>query len=608
MLAVRKKITDSEVYAVDLIDFNKDSIKRARDEFANFKEKGIILNTFFEDNTWVVTNQVDTKTLKFNFSEVEFRNQIAQQNRKMGTYAEFVDALKAFLVFRLNDYVLLTVTSFLTFIKKIIKNTFFFAPQKATNWLSGLQAPMKQGPELLVEFLEFYPFQDTEEFIEKLLLDQVLIDENTDFGKEMNRRKLAEFQSYFYFDKLLNQFWDFSASDIEKLYYYPLYLFWKITNILPLRVTEFTVIPRDCLNPDDKGNYTLTIRRSALKGRTKKTSIQHNLEDDYTLHDYPISNDIAAIITDYKRMTEQYGTSEFLLSWEAHLTATIIKHKNSPSRHLIANQTNGMNNLNKRINQHRLNQMLKSLYKEIFQDRMKLRVLYKDYSRYKEDKPKVSSEDEGKPLNSKEIIKIQLGDTRHFALINMVLNGISPVLIKDFTGHGSINQSYHYFGHIDQFVKCLSYDKFREIRENVIDDEEVGSHQEITLESIQLGLNRKNQEFVEVDGGRCFSPKFLKNDITDCIEQTTTDIIGDCFNCPSFVSHSNEYKELLEKRKADLEKKMNDDGNFLLRVIRNYKDTFKDEEVMTRTLLNIQQKASEYLKVEKKLHQTEGFK
>ncbi|EOP12920.1 hypothetical protein [Bacillus cereus] len=606
MLAVRRKITDSEVYVVDFIEFDMDSIERARDEFAKFKEKGIILNSFFEDNAWVVTNQVNTFTLKFNFSEVGFRKQLAKQNREMGTYADFVDAFKIFIVFKLNEFVLVTIKDFIWFTKKVTQNTSFFAHQKAKNWLTGLKAPMKQGPELLIEFLEFYPLQDTEEFIEALQLDQVLLDENTESGKDMNRRKLAEFQSYFYFDKLLDQFWEFSASDNEKLYFYPLYLFWKISNVLPLRVTEFTLIPRECLDKDNEGNYVLTIRRSSLKGRKRNTSIQHNLEDDYTLHDYPISNNIAAMIMDYKWMTEQYGTSELLLSWKAYHATTMLKHKNSRSIHLITKMISAENNLNKRINQNRLNRTLTTFYKEILQDRMNLRVLYKEDSRYNEDKPKVSSEDE--PLNSKEIMKIQLGDTRHFALINMILNGVNPILVKDFAGHGSVNQSYHYFGHIDQFVKCISYDKFQEFRKTVISDEEVSFNQEITLGNIQLQLNQKNQPFKDVDGGKCFSPKFLENDITDCIKQTTTDIIGDCFNCDFFVSHNKEYKEVLNTRKADLEKKMNDDGNFLLKVIRNYKYTFKDEEVMTRTLLNIQQKANEYLKTEEKLQQTEGFK
>ena len=598
MLAVRRKATGSDVYVVDFIEFDKDSINRARDEFIRFTEDGVILTPSFEDNEWIVTNQVHTFSLKFGFSEVAFRTEITKENRNMGTYTDFVEALKAFVIFKLNDYVLVTIREFLGFMTRVVKTTSFFTPQKAKNWLTGRVKPIQQVKDMFIDFLEFYPLKDTEEFIEELQLDQLSINENTETGKDTNRRKLAEFQSYFYFDKLLDEFWEFSASDNEKLYYYPLYLFWKITNILPLRVTEFSLIPRDCLDED---NYVFTVRRSGLKGRTRKTSVQHDLENDYILRHYPISNDIAEMIIDYKQRTEQYEPCRFLLSLDAFYAASAIKYNSTIPVHLRQKKS-----LTKTINQSRLNRCLTRFYKEILQDRLNLKILYKEDSRYNEDKPKVSSEDE--PLGPKEIMKIQLGDTRHFSLINMVLSGVSPILIKDFAGHENVNQSYHYFGHIDKFVKCMSYYKFQEIRNNVINYEEVNFNREITLNNIQLHLNRKNQGFKEVDEGKCFSLKFLENDITDCIEHPTTGILGDCFNCDFFVSHSKEYREMLKNHRADLEKKMNEDGIFLLKVLRNYKDTFRDEEFMTRTLLNIQQKAHEYHKTEEKLNQIEGFK
>ena len=48
----------------------------------------------------------------------------------------------------------------------------------------------------------------------------------------------ADFNTYLKFNEILNAFWAV-ATESQKLFYFPLYFWWNLTAILPLRVTEF---------------------------------------------------------------------------------------------------------------------------------------------------------------------------------------------------------------------------------------------------------------------------------------------------------------------------------------------------------------------------------
>ena len=87
------------------------------------------------------------------------------------------------------------------------------------------------------------------------------------------KRKLAQFQSYFLFNDILNDYWVKPLSDEERLFYYPLYLWWQITAVVPLRPREFLLTQRNCLTEKD-GKYYLTLRRNNLKEKTREYPIK----------------------------------------------------------------------------------------------------------------------------------------------------------------------------------------------------------------------------------------------------------------------------------------------------------------------------------------------
>lgn len=99
---------------------------------------------------------------------------------------------------------------------------------------------------------------------------------------EGGQRELAEFNAYIRFNSVLREFWE-QATREEKLTYFPVYLWWNLTAILPLRPSELIRTPRNCLRTE-KGKELIIIRRSRLKGVDR---LSYRIDDDYDQYTYP---------------------------------------------------------------------------------------------------------------------------------------------------------------------------------------------------------------------------------------------------------------------------------------------------------------------------------
>ena len=66
-------------------------------------------------------------------------------------------------------------------------------------------------------------------------------------GSDRGQRSLAVMESYFVFDEIIKDFWKTTTNIEEKLFYFPVWLWWNLSGVLPLRPCEFVLIPRDCI-------------------------------------------------------------------------------------------------------------------------------------------------------------------------------------------------------------------------------------------------------------------------------------------------------------------------------------------------------------------------
>ena len=165
----------------------------------------------------------------------------------------------------MEHHVLISLQTFLRDIKRLIKET---------SWDIDFNVEHIKiyNPSICIDFLSTLPCLEDNELTQ--LIEQ--LDELLTVSYQLNtkkQRKLAQFQSYFLFNDILNDYWVKPLSDEERLFYYPLYLWWQITAVVPLRPREFLLTQRNCLTEKD-GKYYLTLRRNNLKEKTREYPIK----------------------------------------------------------------------------------------------------------------------------------------------------------------------------------------------------------------------------------------------------------------------------------------------------------------------------------------------
>ena len=144
------------------------------------------------------------------------------------SFDDFLTYLKSFLVLSMEHHVLISLQTFLRDIKRLIKET---------SWDIdfNVQHIKIYNPSICIDFLSTLPCLEDNELTQ--LIEQ--LDELLTVSYQLNtkkQRKLAQFQSYFLFNDILNDYWVKPLSDEERLFYYPLYLWWQITAVVPLSV------------------------------------------------------------------------------------------------------------------------------------------------------------------------------------------------------------------------------------------------------------------------------------------------------------------------------------------------------------------------------------
>ena len=494
-------------YAVTGI--NDETLDHAKNIFEEYR--GVIINGNFSDDEWLLTNQVSKMTLRFYPNELDFKR---YAEKWLGcSYRCFIDAIKAYAVFHMGIINLHGI-------KEIVRKL---------TWLA--EKPCEDLPvdAHLIEFLKLLPANATK--------DRVIEDmeEHAMFGHQQQdggrQRVLAEFNAYFRFNDALEDFWS-EANAGDKLFYFPLYFWWNLTAILPLRPTEFLLTPRQCVERR-KGENVLTVRRTILKGGQRK--VYYNINGDYRLVKYSITDKMAAAVDEYMRATAGLPVSE-LDTLFVQMPHYLYLGRTAPSSSVYYSYQN-------------LSYCLKR-----FQD---------DIMKSESDKN-----------------RIRLGDTRHLAMISLIASGGSPVVCRELAGHEDINISSHYYSNISRFVECATYEMYRKQKGYSVDM--------LNHEAICTGTT------VEVNGGRCDSSAYAAGDIGDCIRNIGTGgELGHCASCPHFVDgKSGRY--LLFSNADERKNQVDIDSKYLMRVLETVRKGKGCNEDIQSALLKLQHSSSRY--------------
>ncbi|CYU83629.1 Uncharacterised protein [Streptococcus suis] len=473
------------------VEFDNYVLDSAFNCFNEYVSKGIILTDDFDSNKWQMTDEYSNVGFDFNINFVQYRRYF----EPIFDVPEilFQDYLKSYIVLNMDQHVLNSLQGFLRDIKRLIKET-------KRDILDELSNIAIQHPSLCIDFISSLPYSD-DYTMTKILeqFDNLLAIQN--LQKSKKQRKLAQFQSYFAFNDILTDYWSTQMPKEERLFYFPLYLWWQITAIVPLRPREFLLTQRNCLDEKD-GKYFLTLRRNNLKGSDK--GVSHKISDDYYLTTYQIPINLAHSILEYLDLTKDFNATQLdtLFVTDAHYQRW--------------NRSTGIRN--RFLSYANLNTILKNFYNEIITQRYSYHVHHIN--------PPTK-------LSEREINFIHIGDTRHIAMINLIAEGASPVTAMLLAGHDNISTSAHYFSNLGHFIECRSYQVYRKLTSSQTSYEISKSQPKYTVGKAYSQLENK---------GRCYSPRFANGDYSDCLKVISNHAeLGACSSCPFYRKAGKDY-------------------------------------------------------------------
>ncbi len=208
------------------------TVVKAKKIFSEYVSKGIVIQGTFSDDDWMLNNEKHHAGLHFKVDRIEYDNNSVSEWTGC-TADSFVECIKAYTVFQFG---LIELSSLQCLVNDLCK-----LPGLAVDtWAGSMDM---QG--YLEGFLEMLPGE--------IPAKDALIERIHEIGyiptRKSGPRKLADFSCFLNFGRAMNDAWAKMKKE-RKLYFFPVYMWWNLTSILPLRVTEFLLTPRDCLTCD----------------------------------------------------------------------------------------------------------------------------------------------------------------------------------------------------------------------------------------------------------------------------------------------------------------------------------------------------------------------
>jgi len=516
--------------AVWEIDAN--TLQRAREVFLDYKNRGVVLNGDFDDMAWTLTDQ--TRNVGLTLLSFEGGAQKPAMKWIGCSYRQYIDCVKSYLVLNLGEVGLATMQDILRAFNKLAISPGYenALDSDYLNHIVALLQLIPGGNEQRDHAIEVF-------------------EERMDCArwkkKKGSQRRLADFTSYLRFHDVLQSFWQ-KASDMQKLFYFPIYFWWNLTAILPLRPMEFLLTPMECLRTRD-GVNTLTVRRTKLKGGMEK--IRYQVSEDYELKEYAINANLASELRGYISATASCKRPKLdtLFVQEPHFA-----YLNAP---IIST--------NKYYTYACMNNCLRVFYSEIIEP------------------------------SGENVSRIRLGDTRHLAMTNLIISGGSPMICMELAGHANIDVSAHYYANISNLIECVTLELYRKTKKRPADMTGISKYPLSVPDSK-----------IRVADGWCSSEVMRDGRVDDCLKVLNNNChIGDCRYCGHYQPDNPGvniafYDERTGKDQVDA------DSRYLIRMIELVRRGLGHEEDIGSALLRLQHSSDHYGKCLWEKYATEG--
>lgn len=463
--------------------------------FKAYHDANIILTEKFDSKKWFLTDEYENCSFNFDISADDFVDYKDNLGIELN---DFTFKLKAYILTQLGEINLNTLRQFIYDLKKVIRLSY----DDLSYDLEDVNIPSLPRVLSFFEALKTNEREEEYRYICESIRNNIIISQND------SKRLLASFNSYFLFADLIKRFWSESTDEEEKLFFFPVWFWWRLSTVLPTRPREIVLTPRNCLSKNGD-QWILTVRKDNKKGSNKKKT--YKIDTDYSLFSFAITNDFADDINWYLEKTKQYDNNQLNTLF---ITDTHYKRwercRPYTSRYFTY------------IN---LNTCLRYFFEFIIHEHYGYELV-EDISR--------------KNLNSNQIHKFCLGDTRHLSLIGVIFSGAPASVAKVLAGHDSVDIGSHYYTNISSFVETQTYRNYKKLT---------------TKERFSLSEYREpvGKSFVKVSGGNCYSNKYMNENFEDCLNSIGSNgEIGNCADCPYFrtdgrlfTNSKEEYQTML---------------------------------------------------------------
>lgn len=515
------------IKSIKIEKFNYSLVEEAKEVFREKKENKIISGNF-DDNFWRLSNEVREININFNFNQIKFENE--KKKRNLGKFNDFVLACKTYIVFMLNKLSIDKIKIVISTLKTLMNNTNYLSEEKL-EFISEDKKLYKYP--IILNFLNFYKIEVSNLVFDIIEKKSKLFNNKTNYDN--NQRTLCNMESIFKFYEYIDFFW-LNANEKEKEEFFPIKLWWEISMIIPIRVTELLLTPLNCIE-EKNGEYYIKLRRTLLKGKgTNK--INHKIELDYYIQDVPIIKEIVDLINEYKNMVENYDYIKNFYFDGCKYNDNINERKTLFSKRSYVKCLKYIKMYRKKTFNDNTIEMLNYENLAVLLNRFKKNILQKKYDL--KIIPKASKNE----LKYDEIEEISLLDTRHYAFMNLALSNVDPLIMMNYGGHNSVSSGYHYYQHLDKYVEFYTYYMAKKI---VISKKVSNNTKKINFEleknnNIDLFFNEifsRNKKQHKIRNGFCFSEQ---TEFQDCMM-----VNNDCHSCKFFVKDNHKTKNIIDE-------------------------------------------------------------
>ncbi|KZL91714.1 hypothetical protein [Clostridium magnum] len=520
---------DHIMFCDEILKYDPNDLIIYKESFESALRNKKVLNKSFDENIWIING--------FNArNECHF---------KYETNPKLNNAIKAYVIIMLDlkDESVKGISTKLKYLEDVVDSTNGFQTEYTGDFECRL---MEMSDNVAVryalairQFLSFYDIPTSRLYTKSV--------EN--ISLEHNVRTLSHYSSIIEFDKILNDYM-VSATYEEKKKYYPIFIWWKLTKIIPMRPGDFVKNERNCAY-EENGEYYIEPYRGKIKDRESQF-IRRRIP---LLRAVRIDKQMYDILMDYKTNYAEYDEGDrFFLSYKSFYNTSELNtgsmennFKNKIEKDFFSTKT--------------LYRLLKRFYSE---------VIIKLYGYKVIEKGKLQPNNY---IESNIIENIDLGDTRHFAFCSMMLQGFNPFVIAQIGGHTSLYSQAHYQNHLETLIKGHVYALSKKILNERDRQEEIISKyfnlRELSLK--QLVTKEKQQskgiEPRDTDFGLCWNDWNEVNPYRNCNN----------INCYFCDFHTNDYNSgknefevsLLNSHKEEVEHGLNKKIKLLKALLSN---------------------------------------